>query len=284
MKSCEECVSSDSEYFIYSPSRMAMDMFLYPLQCGIFSYLPGYTLTRESFGSFLLMYIQKGELSLTYEGSSRRVTSGQFVLLDCYKLHSYSTDKGCECLWCHFNGVTARTYYSYITSRLGNVFSIPDTYRVLNKMTAILNTFFKGALVREPLLSKYLTDIMTEFLLYTPSNKQNGSSDNIAEEIITYINEHFREDISVEDLASQAGLSQYHFIRTFKKETGFTPHEYLVNTRIATAKYLLKNTRLSVKDICFTTGFSCESVFCSAFKRRQGMTPVQYRTSDPGTL
>lgn len=159
---------------------------------------------------------------------------------------------------------------------------MPDTYPVLNKLSAILKIFFKGTLVREPLLSKYLTDIMTEFLLYTPANKQTGSSVHIAEEIITYINEHFREDITVEDLASQVGLSQYHFIRTFKKETGFTPHEYLVNTRIATAKYLLKNTRLSVKDICFATGFSCESVFCGAFKRHQGMTPMQYRTSDAG--
>lgn len=282
MKSCEEYVSPNSDYFIYSPSRMAMDMFLYPLQCGIFSYLPGYSLTRESFDSFLLMYIQKGELSLTYEGFTRRVTAGQFVLLDCYKLHSYSTDKGWECLWCHFDGITARPYYNNIVSRLGNVFSMPDTHQVLNKLTAILKIFFRGTLVREPLLSKYLTDILTEFLLYTPTNKQTGSSANIAEEIITYINEHFREDISVEDLASRVGLSQYHFIRTFKKETGFTPHEYLVNTRIATAKYLLKNTRLSVKDICFASGFSCESVFCGAFKRHQGMTPVQYRISNTG--
>lgn len=282
MKSCEEFVTPDSDYFIYSPSRMAIDMFLYPLQCGIFSYLPGYSLMRESFDSFLLIYIQKGELSLTYEGITRRATAGQFILLDCYQLHSYSTDKGCKCLWCHFDGITARGYYNFIVSHLGNVFSMPDTYPVLNKLSAILKIFFKGTLVREPLLSKYLTDIMTEFLLYTPANKQTGSSVHIAEEIITYINEHFREDITVEDLASQVGLSQYHFIRTFKKETGFTPHEYLVNTRIATAKYLLKNTRLSVKDICFATGFSCESVFCGAFKRHQGMTPMQYRTSDAG--
>ena len=48
----------------------------------------------------------------------------------------------------------------------------------------------------------------------------------MAEEIIAYINEHFAEKFSVEELAAQAGLSQYHFIRVFKKETGFTPHEY----------------------------------------------------------
>ena len=59
MKSCEDLVAPASDYFIYSPSRMAQEMLLYPLQCGLFSYLPGYSLTRESFDSFLLMYIQK---------------------------------------------------------------------------------------------------------------------------------------------------------------------------------------------------------------------------------
>lgn len=277
MKSHEELVSPISDYFIYSPSKQALDMFLYPMQCGSFSYLPGYSLTRDSFDSFLLMYVQKGELSLTFEGNTRLVTAGSFILLDCYKLHSYSTTKGWECLWCHFDGITARAYYNSVVSRLGNVFSMPDTTPVLTKMTAILKIFSSGSPVREPLLSKYLTDILTEFLLYTPTSIHTRSYTNITEEIITYINEHFRENISLEDLASHAGLSQYHFIRIFKKETGFTPHEYIINTRIATAKYLLKNSRLSVKDICFTTGFSCESVFCSAFKRHQGMTPAQYR-------
>lgn len=277
MKSHEELVSPISDYFIYSPSKQALDMFLYPMQCGSFSYLPGYSLTRDSFDSFLLMYVQKGELSLTFEGNTRLVTAGSFILLDCYKLHSYSTTKGWECLWCHFDGITTRAYYNSVVSRLGNVFSMPDTTPVLTKLTAILKIFSSGSPVREPLLSKYLTDILTEFLLYTPTSIHTRSYTNITEEIITYINEHFRENISLEDLASHAGLSQYHFIRIFKKETGFTPHEYIINTRIATAKYLLKNSRLSVKDICFTTGFSCESVFCSAFKRHQGMTPAQYR-------
>ena len=277
MKSVEEYVAPESYYFIYAPSKQALDMFLFPMQCGVFTYLPGYNLTRESFDSFLLMYIQKGELSLTFEGHTRCVKAGSFVFLDCYKLHSYSTTKGWECIWCQFDGITARAYYSSIVSQLGNVFALSDAYPALGKLTAILNTFCSGDSVREPLLSKYLTDILTEFLLYTPANVHSRNYMNMAEEIITYINEHFTEDISVEELAKKAGLSQYHFIRTFKKETGFTPHEYIVNTRIFTAKYLLKNSRLSVKDVCFATGFSCESVFCGAFKRHLGLTPVQYR-------
>ncbi|MBO5335781.1 MAG: AraC family transcriptional regulator [Lachnospiraceae bacterium] len=276
MKSCEELVAPESDYYIYSPSKSAQDMFLYPLQCGVFSYKPGYYLKRESFDSFLLMYIQKGEMDLEINGRNFHVNANSFVLLDCYQSHAYSTAVGWECLWCHFDGITARPFYENIVGRLGNVFTISEPYPVLSKLTSILKVFYSGAVVREPLLSKYLNDILTEFMLYLPS-KNTVNYTGIAEEIITYITEHFAEDISVTELADRAGLSHYHFIRTFKKETGFTPHEYILNTRIATAQYLLKNTRLSIKDICYNTGFSCESVFCSAFKRHQGMTPTHYR-------
>jgi len=276
MKSCEELVAPESDYYIYSPSKSAQDMFLYPLQCGVFSYKPGYYLKRESFDSFLLMYIQKGEMDLEINGRNFHVNANSFVLLDCYQSHSYSTSVGWECLWCHFDGITARPFYENIVGRLGNVFTMSEPYPVLSKLTSILKVFYSGAVVREPLLSKYLNDILTEFMLYLPS-KNTVNYTGIAEEIITYITEHFAEDISVTELAHRAGLSHYHFIRTFKKETGFTPHEYILNTRIATAQYLLKNTRLSIKDICYNTGFSCESVFCSAFKRHQGMTPTHYR-------
>lgn len=277
MKSYEKFIAPESEYYVYSPSRAAQEMFFYPLQCGYFIYEPGYFLRRESYDSFLLMYIQKGELILEFDNKISTITKGHFVLLNCSQLHAYHTLVSCECLWCHFDGILALPWYENVVSHLGNVFSLTDSYPTLKKLQSIYDIFHTGKIVSEPLMSKYLTDILTAFLLYTPAKVNNYNYTNMAEEIITYINEHFREDISVDDLAKKAGLSQYHFIRTFKKETGFTPHEYIINIRITTAKYLLKNSGMSVKDICFDSGFSSESVFCSAFKRHQGMTPVQYR-------
>lgn len=277
MKSQEKSVRPDSEYYIYSPSKTALDMFLYPVQCGHFIYEAGYYLKRESYDSFLLMYIQKGELELEVNDANCHASSGCFVLLDCYQHHAYSTSAGWECLWCHFDGITARAFYENIHARLGTAFTLPDPRPALSKLTSLYRIFQTGAVVREPLLSKYLNDILTEFLLYLPDRKASSGYTSMTEEIMTYINEHFSEEISVADLAARAGLSHYYFIRTFKRETGFTPHEYLLNTRIATARYLLKNTELSVKDICFHTGFTGESNFCSAFKQRTGMTPTQYR-------
>ena len=144
-------------------------------------------------------------------------------------------------------------------------------------MNAILRTFYDNKPVREPLFSKYIYDILTEFMLYSPSNDKNHSNAQLVERAITYINEHFSEEISVDLLANMFGLSTYYFIRVFKQDTGYTPHDYIVSRRMASARYLLKYTQLSVKEICFNTGFSSESVFCNAFKKQHGLTPQNYR-------
>lgn len=286
MRSVEEFVAPGSDYYIHTPSRQAESMLLFPLQAGHFIYAPGYTLRRESFDSFLLMYIQKGSLTLTFEGRTRHVSSGSFILIDCCKLHAYAAQDGCECLWCHFDGVTARGLYNAVTSRLGCVFTLAGELPPLRKLQMIYDAFKGGGPVREPSMHKYLTDIMTSFLLASPHAAGDTDHALIAEEITTYIAEHFSEDIRVEDLAARASMSLYHFIRVFKRETGFTPHEYLLNVRMATAKYLLKNSRLTVKAICYAVGYSSESVFCGAFKRAAGVTPAQYRSGvfAPGNL
>lgn len=277
MKSIEQKISPVSDYYIFSPSKTAQECFLYPLQCGFFTYDPGYALKRSSFDSFLLMYIQKGTMLLDLAGKQQPVAEKHFVLADCYQPHGYSTAEGYECIWLHFDGVLARNYYELIVSRLGNVFSMEDAFPALRKMNTILRTFEESKQFQEPLLSKYITDILTEFMIYNPGSGAAGSSTEAVERALVYISEHFTEDIPVSLLAGLAGLSEFHFIRVFRQQTGYTPHEYIVNRRMASVRYLLKYTELSIKEICFSTGFSGESVFCNAFKKHHGLTPQQYR-------
>lgn len=282
MKSVEPLISNASEYYQYTPSMTALHTFFYPICIGHFIYESGYHQHRNSFDSFLLMYINKGTLKVEIEGNVTTARAGQFVLLDCYKPHGYSTDIGWECLWIHFDGIQARAYYELITSHLDNVFSLSDSSTVLHIMEDIYQAFSTGKVIREAFLSKQLTDILTSLLLTT--YYEDTKTSNSMADITSYINEHFAENLTIKELAERALLSPYHFIRIFKKQMGFTPHEYLVNTRINTAKYLLKNTPMSVKDICFYCGFASESVFCNAFKKKTGMSPANYRISCPNNF
>ncbi len=282
MKSIEAKVSPVSEYWVYAPSMTAQKLFFYPEQCGFFTYEPGYAVHRSAYDSFLIMYIQKGTMLLEFGGQSQTVPEKHFVLLDCYQPHGYATEEGCECLWLHYDGVQARGYYDLIVSRLGNIFSLNEPIGVIRKLNAILRVFMDNLTVREALLSRYITDILTEFLLCSPENTRSRNHAEIAELVMSYVNEHFAEDISVERLADTYGLSVTYFIRVFRQETGYTPHAYIVSRRMASARYLLKYTERSIKEICFSTGFSSESLFCSAFRKQHGMTPQGYRLQGDG--
>ncbi len=280
MKSVERKVSPISDYYIFSPSKTAQEIFLYPMQCGIFTYEPGYALRRSAFDSFLLMYIQQGTMQLELDGKTQPVREKSFVLIDCYAPHGYSTRDGAECLWLHFDGVMARRYCELIISRLGNAFTLDDAFPVLRKMHTILRVFSESKPCREPLLSKYILDILTEFMICEPRAGRAGSGAEAVEKALIYISEHFTEDLPVSRVAAVAGMSESHFIRVFRQETGYTPHEFIINRRMASARYLLRYSSLSVKKICFNTGFSCESVFCNAFRKLHQMTPQQYRESN----
>ncbi|WP_455500645.1 helix-turn-helix domain-containing protein [Gemmiger sp.] len=96
-------------------------------------------------------------------------------------------------------------------------------------------------------------------------------------ELCTYINNHCTERLSVEDLASRAGFSVYHFSRLFKEITGMTCHNYLVARRIIFAKTLLVDDTIPITEIAMRSGFNSIATFNRLFKAQIGYTPTEYR-------
>ena len=97
--------------------------------------------------------------------------------------------------------------------------------------------------------------------------------------IITYIEEHFKDQISLATLAQLACLSPHHFCRAFKKSFGTPPHRYHGSYRIDHAKTLLAEAASSVTEIGFAVGFRETSSFTAAFRKTTGQTPTAYRRS-----
>ena len=85
------------------------------------------------------------------------------------------------------------------------------------------------------------------------------------------------ESLDVQTLAKAAALSPYHFIRLFREVYGSTPHQFLTELRIERARALLRDTDLSVTDICMEVGFSSLGSFSDLFRRRVGHSPSRYR-------
>ena len=277
MHSIEYGVGPDSDYYLYQPSAIASKIYLYPLVLGAYHYQPGYHLKRSSYNSFLLMYIEKGTCQFYRNDQVENVSQNQILLLDCYQSHEYGFQSDSTVYWIHFDGPLARNYYDLITANQGNIISSGNLYSVVHDMTKILNMFRNSEPIREARVSSYLTQLLTTLLNIRSDARNNFSHSQIVENSLVYINEHFSEPLSLETLAVNSNMSLFHFTRVFTAETGFTPHQYLIATRINSAKFLLRTSNISIKEIAFSSGFNSESSFCSTFKKWEHTTPGEYR-------
>ena len=91
------------------------------------------------------------------------------------------------------------------------------------------------------------------------------------------IDRDYKLPLDVAGLAAVAHVSEAHFIRSFKRTFGETPHRYLQRRRIERAMYLLRTTDRTVTDVCMEVGFSSLGSFSSLFSRRLGEAPSAYQ-------
>lgn len=102
-------------------------------------------------------------------------------------------------------------------------------------------------------------------------------SDPRVQKALVLIDANIEHTPSVPQLADQLGLSERHFLRLFKREVGRSPQNYIVDTRLNAAVWMLHNTTLSTTSIAYAVGFASGSSFSETCKRRLGKTPTQVR-------
>ena len=276
MYSVEEKVSPNSIYFFHTPTADAKSMLLYPTAIGSFNYLPGYSLTRNRYDSYLIIFVESGTMEILLDGKYQAAKKGDSVILNCYNPHAYQTNEGCKTLWIHFDGKMAKNYYTFITKEYGNIISSGRFDNIRSILLNLIDSFKDHSLINEIQLSLNINNLLLE--LITDRNNENEPLQNGIKRVTSYLADNFRKDISLNEMADMAGFSPYYFTRKFKKETGMTPHQFLLSTRICAAKYNLSNTSMTISEIAYSCGFDDESAFCYCFRKREGLTPNEFRT------
>ena len=166
-----------------------------------------------------------------------------------------------EIRFCNFLNPFSMELFQLFKS-LDREFKRPDR---LNLMLDCLEIEIAALLLRE---------FKTNMAIHTALAQDVGSYINMAKE---YIQTYSNSNITLNDICDEIHVSQYHFIRMFRKQVGLTPHKYLTKVRIEKAKELLDARRYTVSETALLCGFESTPYFSTAFKKATGYTPAAYK-------
>ena len=275
----EKGVLDNSYAFFHTPGNLAKSIFFYIKCAGHFYCDNTYCVERDNHNSYLLMYIKQGSGSVYYNNKTFNVKANDIVLLNCNRPHMYKTENW-ETLWVHFNGNVSDEYCQLLYDRFGCVISLQDSTLITDYIIMMLDSFKNEEVLNEALISCYIQRMLTELLLISSNfiKEKNGNSNAIIESI-NFIQNNYSRKISLEELAKYVCISPFYFSRIFKKETGYSPYEYITMVRLNHAKTLLKTTDILIKEIAFTVGFNSESNFVTCFKGHVDITPSKFRNT-----
>jgi Transcriptional regulator containing an amidase domain and an AraC-type DNA-binding HTH domain len=269
----------DNSYIHFnSPSATAKSIFFYINSVGHFYCDKNYFVSRENFDSFQIIYIVKGEGLLTINSETKLFKENDIILINCYEPHKYETNTNLETLWLHFDGNVSLDYFNLIKQDNTHVILPAPSMLIPNYLSLIINLFKENQLINEPLISCKVQRILAELLNISNKNLSNTSANSsLINNSIYFINNNFKSKLSLEDIANSVSISPFHFSRVFKKETGYSPYEYMIIVRLNHAKYLLQTSNMRMKEIAFECGFNSETNFFITFKKHTNMSPREFR-------
>jgi AraC-like DNA-binding protein len=276
----EPGIKSKKGLYFYEPSALTKEVYHYVLWGGEYIVDVPYSINRDYMNSFILFFIKKGTMHFHYLGQSFAASKDEIVLLDCKEKNNYYVSEETTFQFIHFTGKYIQDTYNEIYKRKGCVFKLPaeknNIPNILSLIASNREIDFKISLQLYELLG---------YLLESTRNTFETRDGNVAKSVpmeiqavMTYISENYSSKISVEQLSEISNLSTYHFCRTFKKYTGASPHQYVLNYRLIQAKNLLVETNLSVEQISMDCGFNSIGHFIKVFSQSTGgITPGKFR-------
>lgn len=140
---------------------------------------------------------------------------------------------------------------------------------------SLRDTQFGDSILSKALFAQFMVYINRIFLKSSSAPDQKSySSDSQVEQLLKYINRNLSENLSIDHLAERFFFSKYHMMRKFKKETGYTIHNYIISKRLLHARSLITQGTPVMK-AAMQSGFQDYTAFVRAYKKQFGTVPTQ---------
>ncbi|MBO5552326.1 MAG: helix-turn-helix domain-containing protein [Lachnospiraceae bacterium] len=233
--------------------------------------------------------------TVTVMGKTYRLSPGDILLIPSGALHSIKSPESGYRFIFQFEAepVEKLLTYSHAKNVLETAFlfsqdQTPGFYECAVKFIHTLSeVYWQNAASRDVRIYGLILDFIADYNDYR-QEVDNADDElpklSVSEEhrrailqVINYIDDHFYEEITLEQMARMADFSKFYFTRLFKFYTGQTFYHYLNRKRVSAAQTLLSKPDISITDIAFRSGFNSSSSFARAFKSWTSYTPREYR-------
>ena len=267
----EQDIQEAEGIFVHTPTAFALENLFYIRLEALYTCGPRYEVKRSGLNSFLMFYIKDGELLFEYEGRSFVAHKKDIVILDCMKPQRYQALTRTSFYWFHFDGSASRAYFEHFKENRGIHF---QNTRGMEEHFVLIHDLMRSGCPDEGIMSVHIHRIMA--LLFSSVGTGGTPSDIVARARV-YMDAHYMEKLSAEQIAEASRVSPSHLFRLFRKETGLTPYAYLTNVRMEHAMKMLLNTSCTVEEIADYCAFCSSANFIRAFRQSTGVTPRKYR-------
>ena len=161
------------------------------------------------------------------------------------------------------------------------IYTFPAENKVLNCMQSILREMQDRESEHQMVCHAYMDILVVQLMRNsgTTMTQVSDSSSTNRQCAATrhYIDSHYKEPLTLDQLAAEANVSKYYLAHAFKQTYGISPISYMIARRIQEGKRLLTETDMSLSQICGILGFSSASYFSQSFRRAEGISPAEYR-------
>ena len=272
-------ISEKSFSFAHTPNLSSQKLPFFVHGMGQFHAKECYYTKREGLDNYLLIYTISGSGKLVYKNTEHTIGTMQAALINCNEKHLYKTG---DCgfwnfRWIHFGGKACEYYNELINDVSLNIIELLDITSYIDEMYFLKKS--SDALV-DIKFSAILTNIITQMSImkFTPVNNLIFQQHSIiVEKVKTYIHGNYKNRISLDQLSSHVNVSKFHLLRLFKKHSGVSPYEYIINYRISLSKILLKERDYNVGEASIEVGYNDVNNFIRDFKKYIGTTPLKYK-------
>ena len=231
---------------------------------------------------YQLLYIAAGKAHFYFDGKEQIITAGHMVLYrpkEPQKYDYYGEDQT-EVYWVHFTGSDVKNILrSYGLTDDKRVFYCGSGLDYQNLFRTMINELQMCKEKYSEMLEMYLKQVFIMLERYF-ANSARTEPIRVIEEIdkaTKYFNEHYNEDINIEEYTQDNYVSISWFIKAFKQCTGSTPMQYILSKRISNAETLLLDPSYNITEIAQIVGYDNPLYFSRIFKKIKGLSPSEYR-------